>query len=151
MGYSPWGRKESDTNEQLYSLASLRIISSSLHVAANGIIVLSNSRVIPHCIHVHIFIHSSVDVCLGCFHVLTVADSAAVSTGVHAQKPQGCRPGCLPPARCSLPAAGQQGAQPAVQTPPLPHWVAPGDSHQPVYHQSDTDQVLGSLPSVETD
>ena len=151
MGYSPWGRKELDMNEQLHSLTSLRIISSSLHVAANGIIVLSNSRVILQCIHVHIFTHSSVDVCLGCFHVLTVEDSAAVSTGAHAQKPQSCRPGCQPLAALCLPAAGQQGALPAAHTPPLPHGVVPGDSHQPVYHQSDTDQVLGSLPSVETD
>ena len=29
------------------------------------------------------FIHSSLDVHLGCFHVLDIADSAAVSTGVH--------------------------------------------------------------------
>ena len=40
MGYSPWGRKESDTTERLHSLTSLRIVFSSLHVAANGIIAL---------------------------------------------------------------------------------------------------------------
>ena len=29
------------------------------------------------------FIHSSVDECLGCFHVLAIVNSAAVNIGVH--------------------------------------------------------------------
>ena len=29
------------------------------------------------------FIHSSVDECLGCFHVLAIINSAAVNIGVH--------------------------------------------------------------------
>lgn len=123
----------------------------------------------------HIVIHSS-DGCSGRFHFLIVADSAAVSTGVpaflrsipfksgngrvsltgpHRGVNEPTEAPELPswasaPARPSLPAPGQ-GAPPAVQTPPRPRWVFPGNSHQLIYHQSDADQVLGSLPSRETD
>ena len=69
---------------------------------------------------------------------------------VSPQKPQSCRPGVCP---CSslCPPAWALGVLPAVQMPPQPRWVFLGNSHPLIYHQSHTDQVLGSLPSRETD
>ena len=63
------------------------IISRSIHVAANGIISFFLWLwVIFHCIiyMYHIFfIRSSVNGHLGCFHVLAIVNSAAVSIVVH--------------------------------------------------------------------
>ena len=56
------------------------IISRSIHVAANGIISfflwLSN-------IKLYIGTKSSVNGYLGCFHVLAVTNSVAITAGVH--------------------------------------------------------------------
>ena len=64
-------------------LTSLRIISRSIYIVANGIISFflwpSN---IPLCIYKVCFIHSSVDGHLGCFHVLVTVNSAVISIGV---------------------------------------------------------------------
>ena len=38
---------------------------------------------IPLCIYHSFFIHSSVDGYLGCFHVLTFVNSAAMNNGIH--------------------------------------------------------------------
>ena len=62
-------------------------VSGSIHVAANGIISFflwpSN---IPLYVYIYIFITSSLFIYLsmgtGCFHVLTVGNSAAMSSGV---------------------------------------------------------------------
>ena len=58
------------------------IISSSIYVAANGIISfflwLSSILLCAY----HIFIHSSVFVHVGCFHALAIVNSATVDIGV---------------------------------------------------------------------
>ena len=58
------------------------IISSSIYVAANGIISfflwLSSILLCAY----HIFIHSSVFVHVGCFHALAIVNSAAVNIGM---------------------------------------------------------------------
>ena len=70
MGYSAWGRKLSDTTEVAKRIYIYVYLYTYIHI-----------YIYTH----HIFfIHSSVDGHLGCFHVLTVENSAAVSIGVHA-------------------------------------------------------------------
>jgi len=61
------------------------IISSCIHVAANGIILLFYYSVVLHCIYgLHLFlIHLSVDEHLGCFPVLTILNSGALKIGMH--------------------------------------------------------------------
>ena len=68
------------------------IISRSIHVAADGIILffqwLSNIHCMCMCIHTHthtphLLSHSSVSGQLGCLHVLVIVHSAAMNIGVH--------------------------------------------------------------------
>ena len=60
------------------------IISRSIHVIANGNISFFHGWVVFHCMYYHIFfIHSFADRHLGCFHVPTIVNSAAMNTGIH--------------------------------------------------------------------
>ena len=69
------------------------IISSSIYVAANGIILFFlwlSSIPLPVS---YVFIYSSVDGHVGCFHVLAIVNSAAVDIGVHVSFLIGVLPG----------------------------------------------------------
>ena len=56
--------------------------SKSIHVAANGVI-LSFGWVVFYCPYYIFFIHSYANARLGCFHVFTTVNSAAINMEVH--------------------------------------------------------------------
>ena len=57
-------------------------ISSSIHVAANGISLSFLWLIVFHCMY-HILIYSSVSGGLGCLYVLAIVNSATVNIGMH--------------------------------------------------------------------
>ena len=60
------------------------VTSKSIHVAANAKIHSFCAWVIFHCMYIHhICIHSSVDRCLGCFHILRISRTTTVTIAVH--------------------------------------------------------------------
>ena len=71
------------------------IISRSIHVAANDIIVFMAEQYSIVRMY-HIFICSSVDGHLGCFHVLAIVNSAAINIEVHVSFQAIFFPGYMP-------------------------------------------------------
>ena len=75
------------------------IISRSVHVAANGInSFFFYGCIIFHCVNIPLlyFIHPSVVQHLGCFHVFTIINSAAMTIGEHVSFQIRVFPGYVP-------------------------------------------------------
>ena len=66
----------------------IMVIFRYILVATNGIIsfflITEWYSIVYKNIYIYIFIYSSVDGHLGCFHVLAIVNSAAMNIGVHA-------------------------------------------------------------------
>ena len=68
----------------LSDLTSLSMrVSSSIHVAANGVILFFFMAEWYSVVYIYILIYSSVNVNFSCFQVLTIVNSAAMNIRVH--------------------------------------------------------------------